>query len=80
MRKVVHRNAPEYLVELLPNTVNAITSYNLQNKDDFDQFDLHSEKFRKSLLPDCVRKLNSLLSLDKQKRDEGSYDTFKKNI
>ena len=77
MHKVVHKNAPEYLVELLPNTVGAITSYNLRNKDDFDQFDLHSEKFRKSLLPDCVRKWNSL---DKQKRNEGSYDTFKKNI
>ena len=50
-------------------TVGAITSYNLRNKDDFDQFDLHSEKFRKSLLPDCVRKWNSL---DKQKRSEGS--------
>ena len=77
MHKVVHKNAPEYLVELLPNTVGAITSYNLRNKDDFDQFDLHSEKFRKSLLPDCVRKWNSL---DKQKRNESSYDTFKKNI
>ena len=29
------------------------------------------------MLPDCVRKWNSL---DKQKRNEGSYDTFKKNI
>ena len=77
MHKVVHKNAPEYLVELLPNTVGAITSYNLRNKDDFDQFDLHSEKFRNSLLPDCVRKWNSL---DKQKRNEGSYDTFKTNI
>ena len=55
MHKVVHRNAPEYLVELLPNTVNAIKSYNLRNKDDFDQFDLHSEKLRKLLLPDCVK-------------------------
>ena len=43
MRKVVHKNSPEYLVELLPNTVGAITSYNLRNKDDFDQFDLHSK-------------------------------------
>ena len=77
MHKVVHKNAPEYLVELLPNTVGAITSYNLRNKDDFAQFDLHSEKFRKSLLPDCVRKWNSL---DKQERNEGSYHTFKKNI
>ena len=61
----------------MPNTVGAITSYNLRNKDDFDQLYLHSEKFRKSLLPDCVRKWNSL---DKQKRNEGSYNTFKKNI
>ena len=59
MHKVVHKNAPEYLVGLLPNTVGAITSYNLWNKDDFDQFDLHSEKFRKSLLPDCVRKMET---------------------
>ena len=60
MHKVVHKNASEYLVELLPNTVNAITSYNLWNKDDFDQFDFHSEKFRKSLLPDCVREMKQL--------------------
>ena len=57
---VLHKNAPEYLVELLPNTVGAITSYNLRNDYDFDLFDLHSEKFRKSLLPDCVREWNSL--------------------
>ena len=70
MHNVAHRHAPEYLVELLPNTVNAITSYKLWNKDDFDQFDLHLEKFiRKSLLPDCVRKWNSL---DKQKRNESN--------
>ena len=60
MDKAVHRNAPGYLVELLSSTVNAITSYNLRNKDDFDKFDLHAEKFIKSLLPDCVRKWNSL--------------------
>ena len=34
MHKVVHKNAPEYLVELLPNTVGAITSYNLRNNED----------------------------------------------
>ena len=44
MHKVVHKNSPEYLVELLANTVNAITSYNLRNKSNFEQFDLHSEK------------------------------------
>ena len=40
MHKVVHRNAPDYLVELLPETVNAVATYNLLNKDDFDQFTL----------------------------------------
>ena len=34
--------------------------YNLQNRDDFDQFNLHSENLRKSLLRDCVRKWNAL--------------------
>ena len=33
-------------VELLPNTVNAIASYNLRNKDDFDQFDFTRKSFR----------------------------------
>ena len=59
MDKVIHRNVPGHLLKLLSSTVNATTSYNLRNKDDFDQFDLHSEKLSKSLLPDCVRKWNS---------------------
>ena len=44
IHKVGHKNAPECLVELLPNTVNAITSYNLRNKGDFDQFDKYTRK------------------------------------
>ena len=60
MDKAVHRDVPGHLVKLLSSTVNAITSCNLRNKDDFDKFDLHAEKLSKSLLPDCVRKWNSL--------------------
>ena len=71
MHKVIHRSVPGYLVELLPNTVNAITSYNLRNKDDFDQLDLHSEKLRKSLLPGCIRRWNSL-----DKKREMKVDVF----
>ena len=47
MHKVVRRNVPEYLVELLPNIVNAITS--TVEQVDSDQCDLLSEKLRKSL-------------------------------
>ena len=54
-------------MELLPNTDYQVQdSYNLQNKDDFEQFNLHSEKLRNSLLPDCVNKWNGLDKNEKE--------------
>ena len=57
MYKVVHKTAPDYLVEILPNTVN---SRQLRNYGNYKQYSARTEKFRKSLLPDCVRKWNQL--------------------
>ena len=56
MHKVVHKSAPDYLVDVLPNVANVEKHYNLRNNDDLDQFTFKTEKFRKSLFPDCVRK------------------------
>ena len=60
MHKVVHKSAIDCLVDVLPNVANAEKHYNLRNSDDLDQFTFKTEKFRKSLFPDCVRKWNIL--------------------
>ena len=57
MHKVVNSTTPSYLVEILSNVVNIDK---LRNDDDLDQFQLRTEKCKKSLFPDCVRKWNSL--------------------
>ena len=36
MCKIVNRDAPSYLIDVLPNRVNSITAYNLRNSDDFE--------------------------------------------
>jgi hypothetical protein len=74
MHKIVHHTAPDYLVEILPNTVNADTNYHLRNREDLQQFSFRTEKFRKSLFPDCIRKWNSL---DSNIRHQASIVTFK---
>ncbi len=77
MHKIVHHTAPDYLVEILPNTVNADTHYNLRNSEDLQQFTFRTEKFRKSVLPDCIRKWNSL---DSNIQNESSITSFKNLI
>ena len=77
MHKVVHKSAPDYLVDVLPNVANAEKHYNLRNNDDLDQFTFKIEKFRKSLFPDCVRKWNRL---DKDTRAVVSHNSFKNKI
>ena len=59
MYKVVNRLALEYLVELLPDTVKDMTSYNLRNEDAFDVFGVQLEQLRNSLYPNCVRQWNN---------------------
>ena len=69
MHKIVNKSAPNYLVEILSNAVNVDKHYKLRNEDDIEQFQFRTEKFMKSLFPDCVRKWNSL---DKDLRKECS--------
>mgnify|MGYP000055841641 CR=1 FL=1 len=71
MHKVVNKAAPDYVVEILPNTVT--THYNLRDNDDFDQYQFTTEKLRKSLFPDCIRKWNGL---DKIVRNDQSYNSL----
>ena len=74
MHKVVNSTAPSYLVDTVSNAVNFNKHYKLRNNDDLDQFQFRTEKFSKSLFPDCVRKWNGLES-DLIK--ECSYNSFR---
>ena len=77
MHKVAHKSAPNYLVDVLPNVTNAEKHYNLRKNDDLDQFTFKTEKFRKLLFLDCVRKWNRL---DKDLRAVVSHNGFKNEI
>ena len=74
MHKVV--NSTSYLVEFLSNAVNIDKHYKIRNNDDLDQFQCRTEKFKKSLFPDCVKKWNSL---QKDLRKE-CYNSFRSKI
>lgn len=60
MQKIVHKQAPPYLVDLLPTVVGHDTPYNLRNRQNHRQYDFHTSKFQHSLLPDCVNMWNEL--------------------
>ena len=71
------RSKYNYLVEILSNAVNVDKHYKLRNEDDIEQFQFRTEKFRKSLFPDCVRKWNSL---EKDLRKECSFNAFRTKV
>ena len=50
--KIVNKDAPEYLFELLPDTVG--TRRNLRNAADFQSIYCRTERYRSSFLPSCV--------------------------
>jgi len=77
MHKLLHNNVPEYLTDVLPFTDCGNANYNLRNKDDVQQYATRTEKFRKSIVPDCIRKWNALpLTI----RSIHSYPDFVKEI
>ena len=77
MHKVVNSTGPSYLVEILSNAVNVGKHYKLRIIDDLDQFQFRTEKFRKLLFPDCVKKWNCL---ERYLRMECSYSSFRSKI
>ena len=54
-----------------------IRVFHLHNKKEKGKFTFKTEKFRKSLFPDCVRKWNRL---DKDIRAVVSHNSFKNKI
>ena len=77
MHKIVNKKSPDYLIEILPGTVNARSGYETRNSKDIDEFKFRTEQFRKSLIPDCIRKWNDL---DDDVKRNTCIQTFRENI
>ena len=83
MHNIYHRNAPDYLANLLPKKVN--NRYQLRNNNNLTQFYTRTEKFRKSIFPDCVRKWNDLPVDTRENSDKSQFlesvsTSFKDNV
>lgn len=77
MYKIVNNNAPSYLQELLPSTVNEQSNYNLRNNQNFDVPFSRLCAFESSFFPSSLRLWNQL---DLQTRNADSLFQFKKLI
>jgi hypothetical protein len=74
MYKLFHNYVPDYFSGILPNRN---SNYTLRNHNDVQNFATRTEKFRKSLIPDCIRKWNAL---SPNVRNIDSYLDFVKEI
>ena len=54
MHGVMHGKAPNYLCNLISLTDDNDIAYDFKNKENVTQFRTCTEKFRKSLFPDCI--------------------------
>ena len=76
VHKLYHGTLPHYLSHLLPLRVDDITVYNLRNGNDLVQFSARTEKFKKSLLPSCIKKWNEF---DASIRNDVNTNSFIRN-
>ena len=77
MHKIMKTHEPQYLYELLPNTVNAHVGYNLRNKDNIREFLCRTEKFKNSFIPSTIKSWNAL---SEEQKNENDIDKFKSNL
>ena len=77
MYKIVNNDAPPYLQELLPNTVNETTNYNLRNSQNFDVPFSRLCSIESSFFLSTLRLLNQL---DLPTQNSASLSIFKRSI
>lgn len=77
MHKIVNRNMPEYLCELLPSKVGDKVSVKTRRSDNTRQFSQKGATFAKSLLPHCIDLWNDL---DTDVKNIADFDVFKRAI
>jgi hypothetical protein len=71
IHRIFNHNAPDYLCNLLPVTNE--NSYNLRRRERIKQFHTRTEKFRKSLFPDCIRRFNNLPEITQNVTDSKGF-------
>jgi hypothetical protein len=74
--KIYHRTAPSYLLDLV-DINNTSNRYNTRHKNDIKMIYTRTEKFRNTLIPDCIRKWNSIPS---EVRENPNLNEFVRKI
>ena len=74
---MTHNLIPSFLSSLVPQPVQAASSYNLRNSNDIQNIPARSNYYHNSFLPSTVRKWNSL-PLDTRNSD--SINSFKQKL
>ena len=77
MHKIVNKNAPDYLVELIPKKVGECAHSNVRNKDDIRNIFCRTSKYSTSFIPDTIRLWNEL---DIDTRNTDDINLFKSSI
>ena len=57
---MVHNLTPNYLISLIPSTVNETTNYNLRDSNDISTFNARISQYFSSFLPSTIREWNIL--------------------
>jgi hypothetical protein len=72
--KMVHNNAPTYLVDLVPTTTRQRQRYNLRRETNFTVPKCRITKYQNSFLPFAIKQWNDL---NESIKGENDYDKFK---
>ena len=75
--KLINNISPSYLSDLVPQSVNSISHYNLRNADDLESVASRTNQYYNSFLPSVVREWNELTN---DVRQSDSLRSFKCNI
>ena len=62
--KIVNKLTPNYLSDLLPQTVQQWSGLSLRNASDFSPFGVRTERFKKSFFPPTTKLCNSIDIID----------------
>ena len=74
LHKIIHGHSPQYLIDLMPETVNSRTEYYLRNQSEITAFKTRLTSFYNSFFPSAVRAWNML---DPTLRSIQDHDNFK---
>ena len=75
--KMINNLSPSYLSDLVPQSVNTISHFNLRNANDFESVASRTNQYYNSFLPSVVRECNDLTNVVRQ---SDSLLSFKYNL